>query len=26
MIAPAEADALIAQHFTCLPIESLPLV
>ena len=26
MISPAEADALIAQHFTCLPIESLPLV
>ena len=26
MILPAEADALIAQHFTCLPIESLPLV
>ena len=26
MIPPAEADALIAQHFTCLPIESLPLV
>lgn len=26
MISPADADALIAQHFTCLPIESLPLV
>lgn len=26
MITPAEADALIRQHVTCLPIESLPLV
>ena len=26
MISPAEADALIGQQFTCLPIESLPLV
>jgi molybdopterin molybdotransferase len=26
MISPAEADALIAEQFTCLPIESLPLV
>jgi molybdopterin molybdotransferase len=26
MISPAEADALIQQHVTCLPIESLPLV
>ncbi len=25
MITPAEADALIRQHVTCLPIESLPL-
>jgi len=26
MITPAQADALIEQHLTCLPIESLPLV
>jgi len=26
MISPAEADALIGQQLTCLPIESLPLV
>jgi molybdopterin molybdotransferase len=26
MISPAEADALIAEQLTCLPIESLPLV
>ncbi len=26
MISPAEADALIGLHLTCLPIESLPLV
>ena len=26
MITPAQADELIAQHVTCLPIESLPLV
>jgi molybdopterin molybdotransferase len=26
VISPAEADELIAQHLTCLPIESLPLV
>lgn len=26
MISPGEADALIGQLFTCLPIESLPLV
>lgn len=26
MITPAEADALIAEQLTCLPIESLPLV
>lgn len=26
MISPADADALIRQHVTCLPIESLPLV
>jgi len=26
MISPAEADALIRQQFTCLPIESSPLV
>ena len=26
MISPAEADQLIAEHLTCLPIESLPLV
>ena len=25
MITPAQADELIAQHVTCLPIESLPL-
>ena len=25
MVTPAEADALIRQHVTCLPIESLPL-
>ena len=25
MLTPAEADALIAQHLQCLPIESLPL-
>lgn len=26
MISPAQADQLIAEHLTCLPIESLPLV
>ena len=26
MISPAEADALIGEQLTCLPIESLPLV
>lgn len=26
MTSPAEADQLIAEHLTCLPIESLPLV
>src|SRR5687767_1124812 len=25
MLTPSEADALIQQHLTCLPIESLPL-
>ena len=25
MLSPSEADELIAQHLTCLPIESLPL-
>ena len=24
MISPSEADALISQQLTCLPIESLP--
>lgn len=26
MISPAQADQLVAEHLTCLPIESLPLV
>ena len=25
MLSPSQADELIAQHLTCLPIESLPL-